>query len=520
MLLDLRLGALNEPLTGRSLAGADCARQARERAQGLRRAGLKRRDRVFLHYANTLDFFVDLMAVWWAGGCAVPVDPRFTPFEVETLAQAVIPRLSFWDGPPDEGLAGRLAALGAGALDRAAATPPGGAAPDPGPHEAGDLHLDDDALILFTSGTTGDPKGVVHTHRSLRARWTSLRDSVGLGGFDRALCLLPTHFGHGLICNSLFPWLFGRDLFVVPPFRSELIAQLGTLIDEHRITFLSSVPAMWRLALKTAPPPRRGTLQRVFCGSAPLSAALWQGIRDWTGAPEVANAYGITETASWLAGTTVPGVRPADGLIGVPWGGVVKVLKNGSTEVSPVRAEACLPGEPGHVWVQTPALMKGYAGRDDLTRRVVAQGWFLTGDIGFVDDRGLLYLCGREREEINVGGMKVYPGDVDTVVERFDGVADACTFAYDDPLLGENVGIAVVVRNRGGGLPDGLYGWVARHLAPHQIPRRWYVVDEILRTDRGKVNREQVARTCDRLAPVDPPGRSRATRRPSGAPDA
>ena len=91
------------------------------------------------------------------------------------------------------------------------------------PVPPGRLSLDDDALILFTSGTTGQPKGVVHTHRSLRARWMSLRQSLGIESFRRTLCLLPTHFGHGLICNSLFPWLFGQDLYVLPPFRADLL---------------------------------------------------------------------------------------------------------------------------------------------------------------------------------------------------------------------------------------------------------------------------------------------------------
>jgi long-chain acyl-CoA synthetase len=140
--------------------------------------------------------------------------------------------------------------------------------------------------------------------------------------------------------------------------------------------------------------------------------------------------------------------------------------------------------------------MKGYLDRDDLTSQVVSHGWFLTGDIGFVDDRGRLYLRGREREEINKGGMKIYPADVDAVVERFAGTRDVCTFAVPDALHGESVGVAVVLDARSDGLLADLYAWCARHLAVHQLPSRWYLVDEIPRTSRGKINREAVAQRC------------------------
>jgi acyl-CoA synthetase (AMP-forming)/AMP-acid ligase II len=278
---------------------------------------------------------------------------------------------------------------------------------------------------------------------------------------------------------------------------------LGSLLDKHAITFMSSVPTLWRFALKTAKPPDSGTLQRVFCGSAPLSEALWKSVQEWSRTPDVFNAYGITETGSWLAGTTIPDFTPEDGLVGEAWGGVISVLKSKSTETPPGFGEECAPGESGYVWVNTPALMKGYLEREDLTRAVVSQGWFVTGDIGYMDDRARLYLRGREREEINKGGMKVYPGDVDSVVERFEETTDVCTFAFDEPLQGEDVGIAVVLRSADDATLRRLYDWTCLHLAKHQVPQRWYVVDEIPRTSRGKVNRNTVAQRCAALRAVD-----------------
>jgi acyl-CoA synthetase (AMP-forming)/AMP-acid ligase II len=502
MFLDLHVGSLAEPLTGRRWDPTCIQQEFYNRLAYFQGHGLAPADLVFIHYGNTVEFFVDLLAIWSLGGCAVPLDPRLSHFEVETLGRAAAPRFSLWRGEVEVAIGASLSAMGIKVLQTATPVENGGSG-RPLPFSSSLLSLDRPALVLFTSGTTGQPKGVVHTHRSLRARWMSLRHCLGIEKFRRTLCVLPTHFGHGLICNCLFPWLSGQDLFIAPPGRSEIVMQLGSLLDDHEITFMSSVPSIWRLALKTAKPPRLGRLERVFCGSAPLSALLWKGIQEWTGTKDVLNAYGITETGSWVAGTTVKDVTPEDGLIGLPWGSVIKILKNSTTEVPPGLATECVAGEPGYVWLNTPALMKGYLGRDDLTNQVVAQGWFFTGDIGLVDDRGILYLRGREREEINKGGMKIHPGDIDAVAERYEQTLDVCTFGYEDPLLGENVGIAVVLKSTSDEHFRGLYNWLKEHLANFQMPQRWYLLDEIPRTSRGKINRSNVAQMCADRMPAD-----------------
>ena len=506
MFLDLALGPLSEPLTERHWDRNAVRERYRRRLGYYAGRGLARGDCVFLHYGNTPEFFVDLAAVWSLGACAVPIDARLTPFEIENLARAAAPRFSLWAGAADTAVAAPLSALGVVHVDASEADAHAAAPSLP----AGNLvTLDQNALILFTSGTTGQPKGVVHTHRSLRARWMALRQSLGLAAFRRTLCLLPTHFGHGLICNALFPWLSGQHLFIVPPFKADLVVQLGALLDTHAITFLSSVPTVWRFALKTAKPPRAASLERVFCGSAPLSGHLWEEIRRWTGAREVWNSYGITETGSWLAGTSVTDFTPEDGLIGEPWGGVIKILRGVDAAAQLDAAQECAAGESGHVWVNTPALMRGYLGRDDLTAEVVSGGWFKTGDIGLLDERGWLYLRGREREEINKGGMKIYPADIDAVVERFEQTVDVCTFAVEDALLGEEIGVAVVLRDADPAVLRRLYDWMTQHLGKHQMPKRWYVVAEIPRTSRGKINRSAVAATCAGLAPVNVRGAAR-----------
>jgi len=317
--------------------------------------------------------------------------------------------------------------------------------------------------------------------------------------------MLPTHFGHGLICNSLFPWLSGDDLYITPPFRPELVLRLGSVIDEHGITFMSSVPPIWKLALKFAKPPQNGTLQRVHCGSAPLSAAAWEDIRKWTGTRSVCNAYGITETGSWVAGLDDADAPAEDGLIGGGWGAVIQILRTDDTS-QPFREEdRCASGESGYVWLNTPALMKGYFGRDDLTAKAVRDGWFMTGDIGLLDERGRLLLRGRERDEINKGGMKIYPSDIDAVVERFERAKDVCAFALDDPIYGQNVGMAVVLTDQQDETISALHAQMSSQLAEHKMPSRWWALEDIPRTSRGKLNREAVRAACEQRPALDLP---------------
>lgn len=283
--------------------------------------------------------------------------------------------------------------------------------------------------------------------------------------------------------------------------------RLGALLDTHRITFMSSVPSVWRMALKLSRPPKQGSLQRVHVGSAPLSAHVWEEIRNWTGTRQVCNAYGITETGSWVAGLTDADVPAEDGLIGQGWGAVIKVLRTAETS-APLQADmVCAEGETGYVWLNTPALMKGYFQRDDLTAKAVIDGWFFTGDIGVLDAQGRLSLRGRERDEINKGGMKIYPAGIDAVVERFDKAADVCSFAIEDEMYGQVVGIAVVLNDAQGVTQDdtvrALHAWMQAHLAEHKMPTRWWVVPEIPRTSRGKINREAVRDACAAQGALD-----------------
>jgi acyl-CoA synthetase (AMP-forming)/AMP-acid ligase II len=498
MFVEAKIGDLTELASGRSWSSAELAARLSARCVAFRDQGMQAGDRVFILYGNKLEFFVDLLALWYVGACVVPVDGRLTPFEIDNLAQAVTPRFALIDGTVLSSIVAVLSAQGVTVLDTASLDFITASSALPCA-----ARLDDQALILFTSGTTGVPKGVVHTHRSLRARWLSLRQCLGVESFERTLCLLPTHFGHGLICNSLFPWLSGQQLFIAPAFSTEILLQLGRIVDQNRITFLSSVPSMWGLTLKGSKPPQGKTLRRIHCGSAPLSAHLWNQIRDWSGTHEVYNAYGITETGSWVAGTTIGEFAPEDGLVGAPWGSVIKILKSAERNI-PFEIDCeCKVDDTGYVWLNTPALMQGYYGHAELTEQVVSGGWFVTGDMGLIDRRGWFYLKGRERDEINKGGTKIYPADIDAVVERFEHTETVCSFAFADSLYGQNVAMAVVLRHQDAAAIRQLHSWMKAHLAEFKMPQRWYIVDALPQNSRGKISRSVVQEMCAQLNSID-----------------
>ena len=479
--------------------GAVCDVQAgvlwpaqRLRAEVLGRAAALQRlcggapPRCILAHADTPAFFADLLAVWCVGGSAACINPALTAGELGNL----------------------LAFTGARAvLVDSAATWPAGLVPPTGVmvldlgREARHASADSfqpahcqagaEALVLFTSGTTGAPKGVVHSHAALQARIALNQAAIGAEALARTLCLLPTHFGHGLIGNCLTPLLSGGSLFLMPRAGLAGARQLAEVVQQHGIGFMSSVPAFWRLALRLSAAPAPGVLRRVHIGSAPLSARLWHEVMDWCGTAEVANLYGTTETANWIGGMLASEQPPEDGLVGRAWGGRIAVLDDAGHR----RAS----GE-GEVLVQTPSVMQGYLHRPDLTAEVLRDGWYHTGDHGLLDPRGVLRLTGRVRSMINRGGFKVYPEELDLLFERHPQVAEACAFGVPDLAAGESVRVAVRLRDAAQACPpaspQALLAWARDHIRADALPDRIHLLDDIPKTARGKPDRPAVARAC------------------------
>lgn len=466
-------GTLIDPIRDARLTGVELERQVAVNAAKLQRLGGQRGRVVVIRHGGTPRFFVDLLSVWASGASAACLNPGTTLPELETIADFLNPVCIL---TKDDG-GGSI--RGVPVVDLASM-------PDA---EAADVasELDDDALLLFTSGTTGDPKGVLHTFRSLLARTALNRFHIGDAEMARTLCVLPTHFGHGLIGNCLSPLMAGQDVILGPGGDLRFISGLGGVLDQYKITFMSSVPSFWKVALRSATRPKEGSLKRVHIGSAPLSADLWGEVAAWSGTRNVVNMYGITETANWIGGASSVDFEPEDGLIGRLWGGQAAVLLEGS--------HISATGE-GELLVQTPSLMKGYYKRSDLSALSLRDGWFYTGDIGRIDADGVVRLTGRQKHEINRAGLKVHPEDIDILLERHKDVREACAFGIPDPISGEAVAVAVVL-NDGVQLSQAeLRLWAGERIAPEKVPTRWFFVTDIPKTDRGKINRKVVADKC------------------------
>lgn len=454
-----------------SAASLDLAVSARAQRFENHRGG-----RIALAHGGTPALVVDLLACWRSGATALVLDPSLTDSElVNILHFAHADALVRTRPPPESGWTGVHVAPGETPRQSGSSG-----------QMSGDVGLDAPALVLFTSGTTGTPKGVVLTHRALLARVSLNQAAIETDALQRALCVLPAHFGHGLIGNMLTPLAAGGHLYLYSQPSAPEMSALPSVIDEHAITFMSSVPSLWRTVEKLASPPKRDTLARVHIGSAPLSGEQWEQVIDWLGTRDVVNTYGITEAANWIAGASARTRTPSDGCVGRMWGGRACILDRNTGHPLP-------DGETGDIAVHTPALFQDYLHQPELTERVLRNGWFYTGDVGRMI-QGDLFITGRSKNEINRAGLKVHPEEIDSLLERHPDVAEACTFGLADPVSGEIVAAAVSPLQ--GAQLEHLTAWCRQRIRRECVPEKWFVVDTIPKTDRGKINRDRVRDHC------------------------
>jgi oxalate---CoA ligase len=448
--------------------------------------GFKSGDKVVIAHGGTLNFFADLFAVWCLGGCACCLNENSTREEIIRIAKFVNSKFILVGASVDK----KLILKGVNVISLKGVPN----CNDNDIQKYIDISkIDLDALILFTSGTTGVPKGVTHTYRGLLSRLVLNWECIPYKDRVVGLCTLPTHFGHGLIGNCLTVLMGGGDLIISSGSELAINGNLGEVIDKHKVSFMSSVPSFWRGVLRSTSPIGE-SLRRVHIGSAPLSEQLWNDVITWTGIKNIVNMYGITETANWICGASAEEYNPESGLVGKPWGGEICVLDENNS--------FCSSGY-GELIVQTPSIMREYFNLPLESSEAIKGGWFKTGDYGKIDKKGVVVITGRKKYQINKAGIKIHPEDIDILLEGNKEVLEACTFGIDDEISGQVVGVAISPNDNHSFDLKKLKKWVSKKIVKDKNPDFWFVLDSIPKTDRGKINRDNVASLCFSNAHVE-----------------
>ena len=341
-----------------------------------------------------------------------------------------------------------------------------------------ELPEDAGALILFTSGTTGVPKGVLHTVSGLLASAKALADIWEMDDRDRVMHILPISHAHGLIVAVLPVLHVGGALLWLDLFEPRAALRLMP-----QATCFMGVPFHYQSLLDCADISTQSFagVRLCTCGSAPLSEELANRFKHTTG-QEIAQRYGLTETII-LTANPPRRVRPAT--VGRALPGTMLSI------VDPKSGELVAPGEIGEVLARGDALFSRYINRD-MTEVFTDDGAFRTGDLGRLDDAGYLTLVGRRKDLIIYSGLNVYPKDVEMRLDRLTGVRESCVFGVPHPLTGESV-MAAVVADPGAVLsPIELRKQLLASLAPHQVPKRIWIVPEIPRNELGKPLRDKL----------------------------
>ena len=346
-----------------------------------------------------------------------------------------------------------------------------------------DLALDEPAWMLYTSGTTGRPKGVLLSQRSclwvVAACWAPI---VGLDADDELLSPLPLFHSYALDLSVLGVAAVGASGRILPRFRTEPVIEA---LRAEPFTLLAGVPTMYHYLLEGLGDGPLGAraLRRCVSAGAIMPGPLNEALDEAFGVP-VLDGYGITETSTMVTMSWPTGARPM-GSCGLPVPGSTVRL------VDPATGDETPGGEDGEVWVRGPHVMLGYHERERETAEALDGGWYHTGDLGRRDEHGYLSITGRIKELIIRGGENIYPAEVEEALVDCDAVLDCAVVGRADDRLGE-VPVAFVVPRDGGLDAEAVLAHCRRRLAAYKVPAEVRPIDEIPRTGSGKVMRHRL----------------------------
>jgi len=347
--------------------------------------------------------------------------------------------------------------------------------------------VDQGTVRLTTSGTTGSPKGVCL--RADQFAWTAdqIRISHRLTPDDRGLSVLPFFHINAPVVSLCTTVMAGGTLIVAPRFSR---SRFWSWIEEYQITWASIVPTILAVLLQTERPDwLPGTLRFVRTASAPLPLVQLMAFEKRFGIP-VIETYGLSEAAATVAANPVPPERYKPGSVGRPIGVSLRVCR--SLEDQPIGGlHDVKPGEEGEICISGPNVIDGYDGGASATS--FHDGWFRTGDLGYLDSDGFLFITGRIKDVINRGGEKIAPREVEEIMLAHPDVRDAAVIAEPDPIYGQRpIAYVVLEQTAGTGALAGIREHCKKQLSAYKVPARFEPVSELPRTGTGKIRRHLV----------------------------
>jgi long-chain acyl-CoA synthetase len=334
----------------------------------------------------------------------------------------------------------------------------------------------DVVVFLYTSGTTGTPKGAMCSHANLLSNVATEAELYGLNRDDVFSCVLPLFHNYSFVDTCLLPMWYGSTIVL-----GELsdTAALLEMIERHRITFLATMPSqLAEMVESRGRPVDTSSLRMVQTGGAPLASWVQHRFREIHGLP-IIEGYGCSEASSTVTVMPMHGpYRPHS---------VGKPMPNQRIRIVDDHDRDLPAGQEGEILVKGPNVCRGYYGLPGESRQLLRGGWLHTGDLGKLDDEGFLYVTGRKKSMINVGGFKVYPAEVEEVLHQVDGIVEACVVASRHPHFGETCKAFVVARP--GCCLDvaGIVRHCEQRLGSYKVPRLVEFRDHLPRTGTGKI---------------------------------
>lgn len=443
-------------------------------ARALDRAGASRHIAVMLPTSGA--FPLTMLGIWLSGRVVVPINYLLSADERQLLIEHCEADTLITAGRMLEFLGDEPTGVNVIKLDemRFKGMPPLRWPPKP---EADDL-----AAILYTSGTSGTPKGVMMTHGNLASNVAAAVEHAQLRTADAFLGVLPQFHSFGLTALTLAPLRVGVPVIYAARF---VPAKLVQLIRDHRPDIFMAIPSMYAalLNVKKAGPDDFKSIRLAVSGAEPLSKQVREGMRDQFGV-NILEGYGLTETGP-IVSWSLPELNEP--------GAVGPVLPGVEVRIVDAENKPLPTGEHGQIIVRSPSVMPGYYKQPELTDAVFDEdGFFHTGDRGKLDERGLLWVTGRIKEMMIIAGENVFPREIEEVLAEHPAVHSAGVVGLTDPSRGE-IPVAFVQLVEDAEFDEAaLRQWCRDRLAGFKVPRQIHAVDELPRSPTGKVLRRKL----------------------------